>query len=85
MARPTASASFTGIALTLILMCIQVAAATAGALLVAALSLLMPAAYRIRGVSANKGFAVGCVVAGLAHGVTGLLCLATPYCLSSTA
>lgn len=44
----------------------------------------MPVAYRTRAVSANKGFALGCVVAGLAHGITGLLCLATPYCLTAT-
>ncbi len=56
-------------------------AAAAGAMLMASVWLLMPAARRLRGVSANKGFVLGCVAAGFLSGLSGLLCLATPYCL----
>ncbi len=62
----------------------QVQAATAGAMLVAALWLLMPAARAARGISANKGFVLGCVVAAFVHGLSSLLCLATPYCLRAS-
>ena len=53
-------------------------------MLTAALWLLLPAARRLRGVSANKGFVVGCVAAAFVGGLSGLLCLTTPYCLRAS-
>ena len=56
---------------------------TAGALLFAAACLVYPLAANLRVRSANMGVALGLLIAAILAAARGLLCWATPYCLTS--
>ena len=63
----------------------QVGSMTAGAVLFASLCLVYPLAARLRVRSANIGLVLGLLLAASVAAIRGLICLTTPYCLTSLA